>query len=111
MTTQPERCPVPDFRKLLLEACDLAENAGLKSEHATRIDEIRSLAPTPPEVEPTPEEVEDLVERLWDASEVVFQAGTSRQPIPWSSAGQITKRTWRAAAREAWRLGARTRKP
>lgn len=67
------------------------------------------LAGTEGAVEPAREEVEALVESLWDASEVVFQAGTSQEPVPWSSAGQITKRTWRAMAREAWRLGARPR--
>ena len=36
-----------DLRALLLEACDLAEMAGLKSKDAERIAELRSLADRP----------------------------------------------------------------
>lgn len=100
-----------DYRKLLLELCNLADALNgevhaaygeMNDEADRRIDEIRSLASSPPpDLEgPTPVEVEVLALALFAAA---------RNRWIWDSRNDVTKNEWRCAAREAWRLGARTR--
>lgn len=50
---------------------------------------------------PAPEEIEALAKELFAAA---------RNRWIWDSRNDVTKNEWRCAAREAWRLGARTRR-
>lgn len=97
----PDNCPANELREQLARAEA----------------ELRSLAdqPEPPGVitvasEPTDEEVEVLARKLWEPTEIrLYRERPSDEHLAyyWREMGDGWRRSWFAAAREAWKLGAR----